>query len=1201
MKFGKTFSSYQTPKYSTQYLDYKGLKQIIKEIIIQQEELYQEEHSNKENETNPQRKIRDVSNEEKNYFGNEKVRKLILQFSFKLDRNLEKIDNFYNNRFAEYSRQLQRLLDSPQFANVALLFRNGEDEGTPIGGSNTSIASFSRRSILNLEKIVLLDPHQRIDDLRDVQTVLMDLQKQFNDLNKYAQLNKRGIIKILKKFDKKVGTSQQQSYLASRVFTLPFAEDEESRNINTMINEYLEILDLKANKFQNVPPIEERKSRQYKQLQFPGSIDCCIKEDNVEDLEEEIKRIKDRTENTIPLRTFVKLLLKASLNESQKCIDYLLEIVPTLNDETDINNRNFFHHYVILMNKNPLYAKNNVVDVLSSILGKLKREQSIYLLQRDDYKRTPLHYACQYGLYDLTKVLLIYMKEWNLWPENFTSSNLKEWEDYESLVPLHLAILSGDVETLQVILDSTTCEKGVLDNLQLTHLAIKLNQECLVERLLQSNKFDVNYQEEESQETALYLACKLNCPTTVKLLLQHGVDTELKEGIFGWTPLFIAATEGYFEITKHLIDYNCKMEVFDEGGWTPMEHAVLRGHLEIAELLTIENIEEVNNPKITGATDATAETGESLPKTTDSSESSSLGASKNSKSSTNLLSFKTISKPVKSFGHKYLKENETILLITLGSSDTRRDNRGIIFKEDSQLFKKLSSNELEYALSLVISCEDDLNQTPVVFDLPFEEEIPDSISFKVPFKEDNSYIIYFDLVPTYDKVLKEEGKEDEEGKLGTEKRLRGRSIAVVNHLQTFVGDNRRSLTDLCTLPIMSTSSPFDIVGTVNFEIMLVKPFIHENVTFGRTKTYWKSLTSTRVIGHRGFGMNRKLSNSLQLGENTMESFIAASSLGAAYVEFDVQLTKDNIPVIYHDFTIAETGVDIPMHELTLEQFLELNNMDKHMKGGKSGSVFEKKRRHSLADFDIEHSNNDKNDPDYNNNNNENNGDDPTQYADIFSRNWIGDRMRLTKTFKAKQFKGNSRGHSIASSFVTLPELFKKLPPHVGFNIECKYPMIDEAEEEGIGPITIEMNHWVDTVLRHVYDNMNGRDIILSSFHPDVCIMLSLKQPSLPVLFLTEAGCMKMVDARAASLQNAIKFAHHWNLLGIVSAAKPIIKAPRLVEVIKGNGLVCVTYGVENNDPNNAQIEIDAGVDAVIVDSVLAVRRGLTKGSDQSMN
>lgn len=36
---------------------------------------------------------------------------------------------------------------------------------------------------------------------------------------------------------------------------------------------------------------------------------------------------------------------------------------------------------------------------------------------------------------------------------------------------------------------------------------------------------------------------------------------------------------------------------------------------------------------------------------------------------------------------------------------------------------------------------------------------------------------------------------------------------------------------------------------------------------------------------------------------------------------DVQLTKDNVPVIYHDFLMSETGIDAPLHNLSLEQVI----------------------------------------------------------------------------------------------------------------------------------------------------------------------------------------------------------------------------------------------------------------------------------------
>lgn len=54
-------------------------------------------------------------------------------------------------------------------------------------------------------------------------------------------------------------------------------------------------------------------------------------------------------------------------------------------------------------------------------------------------------------------------------------------------------------------------------------------------------------------------------------------------------------------------------------------------------------------------------------------------------------------------------------------------------------------------------------------------------------------------------------------------------------------------------------------------------------------------------------------------------------------------------------------------------------------------------------------------------------------------------------------------------------------------------MLHESEQEEMDTFGIEMNSWVDTVLKVVYDKGQGRDIIFSSFHPDICLMLSLKQ------------------------------------------------------------------------------------------------------------
>jgi glycerophosphodiester phosphodiesterase len=43
------------------------------------------------------------------------------------------------------------------------------------------------------------------------------------------------------------------------------------------------------------------------------------------------------------------------------------------------------------------------------------------------------------------------------------------------------------------------------------------------------------------------------------------------------------------------------------------------------------------------------------------------------------------------------------------------------------------------------------------------------------------------------------------------------------------------------------------------------------------------------------------------------------------------------------------------------------------------------------------------------------------------------------------------------------------------------------------------------------------------------------------------------------------------LLGIVSAAEPLCNSPRLVRVVKESGLVCVSYGALNNNPEKVQV------------------------------
>ncbi|AFM97752.1 glycerophosphoryl diester phosphodiesterase [Encephalitozoon hellem ATCC 50504] len=77
----------------------------------------------------------------------------------------------------------------------------------------------------------------------------------------------------------------------------------------------------------------------------------------------------------------------------------------------------------------------------------------------------------------------------------------------------------------------------------------------------------------------------------------------------------------------------------------------------------------------------------------------------------------------------------------------------------------------------------------------------------------------------------------------------------------------------------------------------------------------------RVIGHRGCGMNGLPTT--KMTENTISSFKEAYRRGARWVETDVQLTKDHVPVIFHDFVIQTSTSSVGISEITLKEFLHI--------------------------------------------------------------------------------------------------------------------------------------------------------------------------------------------------------------------------------------------------------------------------------------
>ncbi|KAK3293226.1 uncharacterized protein B0H64DRAFT_208462 [Chaetomium fimeti] len=1083
---------------------------------------------------------------------------------------------------------------------------------------------------------------------------LLELRSQLRKLQWFGEINRRGFVKITKKLDKKIPntttqTTTQHRYISTKVDPCPFAKDTTIARLLSEINKWISVL---GDTHHADDAGSERstlslgRATAKAMLSVPSGLldklDQAIRKDDLDALKDGLTTGNLVSPEPAAQRVLLNVLQRSISARSKGCVAFLLDSITSLDEADDINERNCIHRLVIHIGRTKTvsaqneedsnsapypfpgavqYAQNyltpaasplpaprvcglkesdlltkddEAVQTLIYLLESLKPDQRAALKAKDGFGRIPLHYAAQFGFVVVCQILMKKMQEWGQFNvENGIDAS--EWQDKDGNAPVHLSVLGGHRLTTKALLQGEDWQ-GVSDNKAemrravskssaVLAIATKANFKPIVEMLVDAG-VDINWQDKHG-ETALHFAARFGHAECAKVLLkgtdEQKADLELAENSFAWTPLHIAAVDGHMSVAQLLVEAGADVDRVDSSGWTAKEHAALRGHLPIARLLAAHSRDDDD----TGTNSSDDEKASAEPV---AREVASLGDRRSNGAS-------RAAEPVKSFGHRYLRD-ESLVLVSLGSMDMRKDVEAVTL--DKVPLTEAHNTQLDTALSIVVSAQGATGE-PTIIDMPVHENIStEPIVFTTP---DSSKVkLLFDIVPTYS---------------GNNNNKVGRGVALLSTVRSTIGTKRMNLQGDVCVPIVGAN--LDVIGTVSFNFLVITPFSHPNMEVTEQQTYWKKMTSTMVIGHRGLGKNLVSNRSLQLGENTVPSFIAAANLGAQYVEFDVQLTKDHVPVIYHDFLVSETGFDAPVHTLTLEQFLHINPDSSRHKGGSSNSGSSGDSGHSPMPQHKQLSKARSNSP------------GPRQRS--MSMDWpaaghqqlskhheMDERMKHTRDFKAKGFKANSRGNFIQAPFATLEDLFRKLPASVGFNIELKYPMLHESEEHEMDTYAVEVNSFCDTVLEKVYDHLDlsggagsagntdeggvapgpgagGRHVIFSSFNPDVCLCLSFKQPNIPILFLTDAGTSPVGDIRASSLQEAIRFASRWNLLGIVSNSEPFVNSPRLVKVVKQNGLVCVSYGALNNEPKLVQRQVKEGIDAVIVDSVLAIRKGLTGGQE----
>lgn len=280
-----------------------------------------------------------------------------------------------------------------------------------------------------------------------------------------------------------------------------------------------------------------------------------------------------------------------------------------------------------------------------------------------------------------------------------------------------------------------------------------------------------------------------------------------------------------------------------------------------------------------------------------------------------------------------------------------------------------------------------------------------------------------------------------------------------------------------------------------------------------------------VIGHRGSGMNKLYSTDVRMKaikENSILSFNEAAKFQVNFVEFDVQVTSDGCPIIFHDnFIITEEDGSFSekrVTELTLEEFLHYGPQREPGHEGKS-------------------------------------------------------LLRRAKDGRVHSWKVERD-----APHCTLQEAFERVDPSLGFNIELKFDDSISYEDE-------ELVRVLQDILLVVFEYAKDRPIIFSSFQPDAARLIRKLQQNYPVFFLTNGGCEIYNDVRRNSLDEAIKHCLASGLQGIVSEVKAIFRHPGEIPRIKEANLSVLTYGQLNNVPEAVYMQHLMAVDGVIVDLV----------------
>ncbi|GAB5588128.1 phosphate system positive regulatory protein pho81 [Umbelopsis nana] len=522
-QFGKQIQSQQFTEWSAHYLDYKGLKKFIKNLL-------------KSVNDKPSTAVT-VSATLPPGVSPEDDRSKLLQsqkaaFFFKLERELEKINNFYLQKENELKVRLRSLVDKKRIL---------QSNGRRLTHESTSLNSLKE--------------------------AFNQFEQDLNKIQKYVELNNEGFRKILKKWDKRSKSSTKELYLSRQIDIQPCFNTQVMTELadiaSTNVIELNNIQDgiVTATLVQPVTPSEAIK------LEFPmENTDAVVMDDLELDLVKAIngnrvsaiKEILDRMrQHPAPedKERISRVFLHACSEGSLESAMVLLETGHvSFQYVDDINERSCLHEA----------AMSGQLELL-----KLCVNHGVNVRTADVYGRTALHYATMNGYNDCTEYLLGQGAKVNV-------------NDHDGFTPLIYAIINGHTRCVEILLEKGASAEPHQDGHNPLSLACHYGHTDITMLLY---RYGAKSAANPEGLYPLHIVAREGHVDLCKILSQEKENLDVVDKYSMWTPIFWAVSDGNVDCAKILLDAGCKVNVKDENGRTALYYAAWEGKMDCVELL----------------------------------------------------------------------------------------------------------------------------------------------------------------------------------------------------------------------------------------------------------------------------------------------------------------------------------------------------------------------------------------------------------------------------------------------------------------------------------------------------------------------------------------------------------------------------------------------------------------------------------------